>query len=81
MEDVAMRRVVSGLFELNLPAHEAIRLFTPEGERDWVPGWNPTYPAGEQSETPGTVFITDHAGTETFWLVHMINNDECAVAY
>ncbi|MFA9564165.1 MAG: SRPBCC family protein [Acidimicrobiales bacterium] len=76
-----MRRVVSGGFGLDLPAQEAIRLFTPEGERNWVTGWNPIYPAGEPSETPGTVFTTDHGGTETVWLVHMIDTDECTVAY
>ena len=76
-----MRRVVSGGFELDLSARKAIRLFTPEGERDWVPGWSPTYPTGEPSETPGTVFTTDQGGIETVWLVQMINTDESTVAY
>ncbi len=76
-----MRRAATGSFELNLQAQEAISLFTPEGERGWAPGWNPTYPAGEPSETPGTVFTTDHGGTETIWLIHTIDTDDRAVAY
>ena len=76
-----MRRAVSGQFELELPAQEAIKLFTPEGERRWVDGWNPTYPAGEASETPGTVFITAHGETQTVWLIQTIDTGECTVAY
>ena len=76
-----MRRTVSGQFDVDLPAQEAIRLFTPEGERGWIAEWNPTYPAGDPSETPGTVFITDHGDTQTVWLIQTIDTDECSVAY
>ena len=76
-----MRRIVSGHFELDLPAEKAIGFFTPEGERDWAPGWNPTYPAGEPSETTGTVFITDVGGVETVWLIQTLDNAGCTVAY
>jgi len=76
-----MRRVVSGQFELNLPAEKAIGLFTPEGEKDWVPGWSPTYPAGEPSETPGTVFTTDVAGVDTIWLIQGIDRGGCTALY
>jgi hypothetical protein len=75
------RRAVSGQFDLELPAQEAIELFTPEGERAWAPGWDPTYPAGDPSESPGTVFVTDHGGVETIWLIQTIDTDECTVAY
>jgi hypothetical protein len=45
-------------------------LFTPDGERAWAAGWDPSYPApaGDGSE-PGTVFLTrngPHLGT---WIV------------
>ena len=76
-----MRRTVSGRFDLEVPAREAIELFTPEGERAWAPGWNPTYAAGEPSETPGTVFVTDHGGVETIWMIQTIDTDECTAAY
>jgi hypothetical protein len=60
-----MRSRPSGSFELDLRASVAIDLFTPEGERDWVPGWDPAYPDGRASEEPGTVFSTDVAGVPT----------------
>jgi hypothetical protein len=76
-----MRRVVSGKFELQAPAQQAIKFFTPEGEKEWVPGWNPTYPAGEATQTPGSVFITDVHGVNTIWMVQLIDTNGCAVAY
>jgi hypothetical protein len=43
-----------------LPVADALRLFTPVGERAWAPGWDPVFPAGEQGDgaAPGTVFLT-----------------------
>ena len=76
-----MRRVVSGEFELAISAREAIRFFTPEGERSWVPGWNPVYPSGESSEVPGTVFTTDAGGVDTIWVVMNIDHGVCVSAY
>lgn len=76
-----MRRVVSGEFELPVSAAEAIHFFTPEGERIWVPGWDPVYPAGDASESTGTVFTTDAAGAETIWIVERINRNTHSAAY
>lgn len=64
-----------------MSADDAIGFFTPEGERDWVPGWNPVYPSGEVSETPGTVFTTDAGGVETIWVVQKIDHHTCVSAY
>lgn len=64
-----MRHVASGAFFLRLPAEHAIGLFTPEGERDWVPGWAPVYPDGPASEMPGSVFITEEDGVRTTWVI------------
>ena len=33
-----------GEVRVALPPDAAIELFTPEGERGWVPGWDPTLP-------------------------------------
>jgi hypothetical protein len=58
-----------------LPPHQAIRLFTPEGERAWVEGWEPVYavpkPAGARGDgdRPGTVFTTHRDGEATIWIV------------
>jgi len=65
----ARRRQATGGFELPLAAAEAISVFTPEGERAWVPGWEPRYPAGRSSEQAGTVFTTKAHGTETVWVI------------
>lgn len=76
-----MKRVVSGQFDVPIPADEAIGLFTPEGERAWAAGWNPAYPAGEASESNGTVFTTEAGGVETIWVVHRINRRGYVATY
>jgi hypothetical protein len=45
-------------------------LFTPEGERAWAAGWDPSYPApaGDGSE-PGMVFQTTHGAQRGTWIV------------
>jgi hypothetical protein len=53
-----------------LPADEAMPLFTARGERSWVQGWDPQFPAGEPSEEgEGTVFVTIADGRPTYWVV------------
>jgi hypothetical protein len=44
-----------------------MHLFTPVGERAWVPHWAPAFPAGEHGDGSaiGTVFLTG----ETHWVV------------
>jgi hypothetical protein len=67
-----MDRIVdlAGSFRLGMPPDEALPLFTPEGERGWVPGWDPSYPAGHPVEpSPGTVFTTQSETTTTTWVV------------
>jgi hypothetical protein len=70
---MTLRRKASGRFELPIPAADAIGYFTPEGERSWAPGWDPTYPAGENTETDGTIFVTNHGDTETIWVIDNID--------
>ena len=76
-----MRHTSTGSFELPIPARQAISLFTPEGERDWVPGWDPVYPDGAASSTAGTVFTTDAHGTHTIWTIIEIDPEEHRSAY
>ena len=53
-----------------LPADEAVLLFTARGERDWVEGWDPEFPAGEPTEEgEGTVFVTTAEDRSTYWVV------------
>ena len=76
-----MRRRATGAFALPISATEAIGCFTPEGEKDWAPGWDPSYPEGTPSETPGTVFITSHGEQDTIWTIHHIDRERCTSAY
>ena len=46
------------------PFEEAMRAFTPLGEREWVDGWEPVFPAGEpdgDGDDPETVFEANGA--------------------
>jgi hypothetical protein len=53
-----------------LPADEAMALFTARGERRWVEGWDPEFPAGEPTEEDeGTVWITTAGERATYWVV------------
>jgi hypothetical protein len=50
-----------GTLYVPLPPTAAIHLFTAEGERAWVPGWDPIHASP-------TVFTTEHH-THTIWVV------------
>lgn len=64
-----------------LPASTAIDLFTPEGERSWVPGWEPIYPDGATHESAGTVFTTVVHGVTTIWTIIEIDRTAGAAVY
>lgn len=61
---------------------EALELFTPEGERDWVDDWSPDYlfRAGGGDEID-TVFRTAHGGEETEWIVLDHDREALTLAY
>jgi hypothetical protein len=55
-------------FEIDLPAREAILLFTPKGEALWVEGWAPDYLYPADGEIcAGMVFTTAHDEAATVW--------------
>ena len=76
-----MKHSSSGEFELPLAAAESILLFTPEGERAWVPDWEPHYVVGESSEAPGTVFTTALQGPVTLWVIVDISHASTSATY
>lgn len=58
-----------GSFDLPLAAYDAFDLFTAEGERRWVEGWNPAVLSGGDGSEPGSIFLTDHGGEHCIWTV------------
>ncbi len=60
----------TGSFELPCPADRAFPLFSPEGERNWVRGWDPRPVFPERIEfARDTVFRTADAGEEAIWTI------------
>jgi len=60
----------TGRMEVACPLSQAFVYFTPDGERLWVPGFDPEYLhplSGEQG--PGAIFTTTHGGERTLWMV------------
>ncbi|HEX8697137.1 MAG TPA: SRPBCC family protein [Longimicrobium sp.] len=63
--------VRSARIRLDGPPERVFPLFTPVGERAWVPGWSPRFlwPADGEARR-GTVFLTRAAGEQaTIWTV------------
>lgn len=64
--------VREGSFELEMSADNALQLFTPEGERAWVNGWDPKplYPAqvGVAFQT-NAVFRVDEGTEHSLWTI------------
>jgi hypothetical protein len=60
----------SGGFDLPCDADTAFPLFSPEGEREWVPGWNPMaiYPE-TIAFTKDTVFRMGQGPEESIWTI------------
>jgi MOSC domain-containing protein YiiM len=60
----------SGTLRVAAPMARAFPFFTPDGERLWVPGFDPQYLhplSGEQGV--GAIFTTTHGGEDTLWMV------------
>ena len=60
---------------LNHSIKDVFPLFTPEGEKLWVEGWNPIYMNSQDGKTEeGLIFTTDAYNENTIWYV--LNYDE-----
>lgn len=60
----------TGSFTLPFGVKIAIAYLSAEGEREWVPGWQPVYLHPSRPSTdPGTVFQTSHNAQATTWLI------------
>lgn len=64
------------------PIDGAFALFSPLGERDWVPGWDPelVHPAGVPW-APGQIFRTREESGEAVWIVTGLDREAHRVEY
>ncbi|MBW1723922.1 MAG: hypothetical protein JRD87_03300 [Deltaproteobacteria bacterium] len=59
-------------FKMDLPIAELFPLFSPEGEKHWVPGWDYENVMGKTELSEDYVFLTknhDHGTTDAIWIV------------
>lgn len=78
-----LRLTRTATIRLNAPPATVFPLFTPLGEKLWIPDWNPTiiYPASGALEL-NAVFTTPHTdGAPTVWTVVEAAPEEYRVAY
>jgi len=59
-------------FQMNFPIARLFPLFSPEGEKLWVPGWDYENVMGKTVLSEDYVFLTrthDHGTTDAIWIV------------
>jgi hypothetical protein len=69
----------TGAFTLPCAPQTALPLFTPEGERGWVPAWAPIYLSGATDEV-GAVWTTATHDVSTTWVTVVRDDDQVAYA-
>jgi hypothetical protein len=57
-----------GSFSVPGSVPDVVPLFTAEGERTWVPGWDPVFPLADHGHEPGEVWTTEGAAARTIWV-------------
>ena len=59
-------------FKMNVPIADIFPLFSPEGEKHWVPGWDYENVMGTTELSDDYVFLTkthDHGTSDAIWVV------------
>jgi hypothetical protein len=70
--------------ELPRPVSEIFPLFSPEGEKYWVPGWDYKNVMGTTELFEDYVFLTkshDHGATEAIWVVKRFDPEAHSVEF
>lgn len=83
MNDIQAQQVVrSGEFDLECSADEAFPLFSPEGERRWVSGWDPQ-PMFPRSVafSRDTVFRQGNGDEEAIWTIVDVDPESYRAEY
>lgn len=71
-------------FKSNQLAQTLFPLFSPEGEKGWVPGWDYINLMGDTDLHEDDVFLTqthDHAANEAIWIVKKYDPEVYSVQY
>jgi hypothetical protein len=69
---------------MEIPVSELFPLFSPEGERDWVPGWDYHNIMGTTELSEDYVFLTkshDHGMADAVWVVKKYDCDARLVEF
>lgn len=69
-------------FVIDQPARLLFPLFSAEGEKLWVPGWDYTNIMGSTDLHEDYIFLTkdhDHASTDAVWLVKKYEPEQCFI--
>lgn len=81
-EFIAGSTEFTGHFSVDAPIQTVFELFSPLGERMWVPAWNPEllHPPGVRWEQ-GQIFRTQEEEGEAIWIVTGLNREAHQVEY
>ena len=84
METTGAARISrSARIRLNAAPEAVFGLFTPQGERLWVEGWNPAsvYPADGAAELHGVFLTHNHAAQPAIWAIVGLDAERFAISY
>src|SRR5439155_8786817 len=81
-EKERVMREFRGQFSIDTAIDTAFELFSPLGERTWVPGWNPEllYPP-DVTWALGQIFRTQEEKGEAIWIVTRLDREARRVEY
>ncbi|MFO7709424.1 MAG: hypothetical protein R6V84_14750 [Desulfobacterales bacterium] len=71
-------------FTMFVPIAKLFPLFTPEGEKEWVPGWDYENVMGTSDLSEDYVFLTkkhDHGSSNAIWIVKKYDSTSHFVQY
>jgi hypothetical protein len=74
----------TAVFEISQPVQTVFPLFTPEGEKQWAPGWGYENIMGTTRLHEDYLFLTsthDHAATDAIWIVKKYEPEAYRVQY
>ena len=71
-------------FILDFPISKLFQLFSPEGEKLWVPGWDYENVMGKTDLCEDYIFLTkthDHSSSDAIWIVKAYNPESYLVKF